>query len=65
MRLNKKYPAAYTSGNRKLNLLMKIKWNNLVIRMNSSQNNPLDEDDDTSDLTTSVVNRFVAFLHSD
>jgi hypothetical protein len=56
MRLNKKYPAAYTSGNRKINLLMKIKWNNLVIRMNSSQNNPLDEDDDTSDLTTSVVN---------
>jgi len=33
--------------------------------MNSTQNNPLDdEDDELNDLSTSVVNQFIAFLHS-
>jgi hypothetical protein len=33
--------------------------------MNSTQNNPLDdEDDELNDLSTSVVNQFIAFLYS-
>jgi hypothetical protein len=61
MRLNKKYPEAYTSGIRKsFSSIIKNDLIILVIRMNANQNNSLDEEDEDedeiNDLTTSRVN---------